>query len=450
MTQHSDSDFDHWAGLMSTLRDSSAWSEGVYYVRRVGETDPQDVYTVFSDHTNDCDVGAKYEWEAISVALFWTLKASLSMPSGDLVKIRVGACDLNDSADLKCHTLLFWPTHLISLTSNMQPARRSSWLLKLKDVESDPSLVSETAPMNTPDIPSGSCPSSRKRLRRRGSAGDTSPPSEHIEPEVESLPDEEFSDDNPDDAPVAADTPENQSKEQRYEESRSVYHTKAQFYPELLRPQRKTMSKFISLAAIERFKDLRGRKFIPQQCISLTDDNVSDVRRIVTGAGSLVDFSPSLINSLYCIPGIRRWENMSSKYLTATNQVMYKLVCSNWIHTMNYTSMNQKRLRFVYMLHHHDRFDFGKLVPFHDNRLRHGTTIGLIPFQGETQSTAYSESTFLVSLKMMVRPNLELDWWKKSSCGIFDDALRNLRNMCNAYSLFKEGEEKMKEMPREV
>ncbi|KAF3519542.1 hypothetical protein DY000_02062590 [Brassica cretica] len=88
MTQHSDSDFDHWAGLMSTLRDSSAWSEGVYYVRRVGETDPQDVYTVFPDHTNDCDVGAKYEWEAISVALFWTLKASLSMPSGDLVKIR--------------------------------------------------------------------------------------------------------------------------------------------------------------------------------------------------------------------------------------------------------------------------------------------------------------------------------------------------------------------------
>ncbi|KAF3579537.1 hypothetical protein DY000_02030190 [Brassica cretica] len=101
--------------------------------------------------------------------------------------------------------------------------------------------------------------------------------------------------------------------------------------------------------------------------------------------GSLVDFSPSLINSLYCSPGfeedpnwmdesidevcdfltddrIRRWENMSSKYLTATNKVLYKLVCSNWIPTMTYTSMNQKRLRFVYMLHHHDGFDFGKLV----------------------------------------------------------------------------------------
>ena len=106
--------------------------------------------------------------------------------------------------------------------------------------------------------------------------------------------------------------------------------------------------KFISMAAIERFKDLRGRKFIPQQCISLTDDNFSDVRRIVTGAGlihtltdidpyqlnvvrefianlfdaeerddgvavyvrgSLVDFSPSLINSLYCIPGFEEDPN---------------------------------------------------------------------------------------------------------------------------------------------
>ena len=99
--------------------------------------------------------------------------------------------------------------------------------------------------------------------------------------------------------------------------------------------------KFFSMVATERYKDLRGRKFIPQKCISLTDDNLSDVRRIVTGAGlihtltdidpyqpnvvrefianlpeaeeqddgvavyvrgSLVDFSPSLINSLYCIP----------------------------------------------------------------------------------------------------------------------------------------------------
>ncbi|KAF3522985.1 hypothetical protein F2Q69_00048615 [Brassica cretica] len=65
--------------------------------------------------------------------------------------------------------------------------------------------------------------------------------------------------------------------------------------------------------------------------------------------GSLVNFSPSLINSLYLIPTceedpdwltynidrvcaflknnrILRWEDMSSKFLTATNQVLYKLV----------------------------------------------------------------------------------------------------------------------------
>ncbi|KAF3535039.1 hypothetical protein F2Q69_00020704 [Brassica cretica] len=183
--------------------------------------------------------------------------------------------------------------------------------------------------------------------------------------------------------------------------------------------------KFISMAATERYLGLRGRKFINQQRLDLLDEKLADVRKIVTDAGlihtliefdvyhpnvvrefianlheaeeqddgvavyvrgSLIDFSPSLINSLYCIPGfeedpnwmeedidevcgfltngqINRWENMSSKYLTKTNQVLYMLVCSNWIPSMNYTSMNQKHLKFVYMLHHHEGgFDFGKLV----------------------------------------------------------------------------------------
>ena len=31
--------------------------------------------------------------------------------------------------------------------------------------------------------------------------------------------------------------------------------------------------------------------------------------------------------------------------------------------------------------------------------------------RSEAQSTAYSESTFLVSLKTMVRSNFEFDWW---------------------------------------
>ncbi|KAF2603858.1 hypothetical protein F2Q70_00027315 [Brassica cretica] len=260
--------------------------------------------------------------------------------------------------------------------------------------------------------------------------------------QVESLSEDESSDDNSDPPPVLAPTLENQTREQRYEESRSIYQTKAQHYPELLRPPRLPMTaKFISMAVADRpgmdsdireirglvadrFKDLRGRKFITQQCISLTDDNLSDVLRVVTKAGlihtltdidlfqpnvvrefianlpnaqerddgvavyvrgSLVYFSPSLINALYCIPGfeedpnwmdenmdevcgfltdgrIRQLENMSSKFLTATNQVLYKLVCANWIPSTNYTSMNQERLRFVYMLHHHEGFDFGKLV----------------------------------------------------------------------------------------
>ncbi|XP_033139810.1 uncharacterized protein LOC117131697 [Brassica rapa] len=307
------------------------------------------------------------------------------------------------------------PAHSISLTSNMQPTRRSSRLMKLKNVES--------TPMNPLDLSSGS--SSGKRSRRRVSAGDTAPLPPNIALEVESLSGGESPDDHSAEAPMAEDTPPNRSKEQRFEESRSVYQTKAQFYPELMRPSRRPMTeRFFSIEATERFRELRGRNFIPQQSISLTDENLSDVRKIVIGAGlihtltdldpyqpnvireflanlpeaeerddgvavyvrgSLVDFSPSLINSMYCIPGfeedpnwmderldevcgfltdgrIRRGENMSSKYLTATNQVLYKLVCSNWIPTRNYTSMNQRRLRFVYMLHHHDGFDFGKLV----------------------------------------------------------------------------------------
>ena len=111
-------------------------------------------------------------------------------------------------------------------TRSLSPARRSSRLLKLKNVESDPPCVSATAPMNTSVIPSGSCPSSQKRLRRRVSAGDNAPPPEHVEPEVKSLSDEDSSDDDPNEAPVAADTPENRSKEQRYEESRMVIKLK--------------------------------------------------------------------------------------------------------------------------------------------------------------------------------------------------------------------------------
>ncbi|KAG5412387.1 hypothetical protein IGI04_008706 [Brassica rapa subsp. trilocularis] len=284
----------------------------------------------------------------------------------------------------------------------MQPTRRSSRLMKLKNVES--------TPMNPLDFSSGS--SSGKRSRRRVSAGDTAPLPPNIALEVESLSDGESSDDHSAEAPMAEDTPPNRSKEQRFEESRSVYQTKAQFYPELMRPTRRPMTeRFFSIEATERFRELRGRNFIPQQSISLTDENLSDVRNIVIGAGlihtltdldpyqpnvireflanlpeaeerddgvavyvrgSLIDFSPSLINSMYCIPGfeedpnwmderldevcgfltdgrIRRGENMSSKYLTATNQVLYKLVCSNWIPTRNYTFNEPKATQIIAM-----------------------------------------------------------------------------------------------------
>ncbi|KAF3528864.1 hypothetical protein DY000_02039216 [Brassica cretica] len=261
------------------------------------------------------------------------------MSSGGLFKIRfllrdvlltrsVGTCGLNDSADLKCHTLSPLPAHSLSLSlslsSDMQPTRRSSRLSKLKNVESDPPCVSETAPMNTSDIPLDRVHPHESRFVVVSQTVIL-----HLRRSTLSR--------------KLTDTPENRSKEQRYVVSRNVYQTKPQFYPELMRPQRMPMTgKFFSMAATERYKDLRGRKCIPQQCISLTDDNLSDVRRIVTGAGlihtltdidpyqpnvvrefianlpeaeeqddgvdvyvrgSLVDFSPSLINSLYCIPG---------------------------------------------------------------------------------------------------------------------------------------------------
>ncbi|KAF8111837.1 hypothetical protein N665_0072s0048 [Sinapis alba] len=303
----------------------------------------------------------------------------------------------------------------------MQPSRRSTRLRNLADTAAVFSLTDATAPMDAHTSADGSSRQSRKRSRARASPSPMSP-----EQDIESLSEENSTDEdeaNPIDEAV---TTENISKEQRYEESRSMYQTKAQFYLELLRSKHLPLTpKFINLAATERYQGLRPRKFINQQRISLTDENLADVKKVVTEAGlihtlidfdayqpnvvrefianlldaeerddgvavyvrgSLVDFSPSLINSLYCIPGfeedpnwmevhidevcgfltdgkINRWENMSSKFLTATNQVLYKLVCSNWIPTMNYTAMNQERLKFIYILHHNEGgFDFGKLV----------------------------------------------------------------------------------------
>ncbi|XP_018465263.2 uncharacterized protein LOC108836624 [Raphanus sativus] len=266
-----------------------------------------------------------------------------------------------------------------------------------------------------------SASSSRRRAHRRSTRAASPEP---LSPEIESLSD---TDSDNDDTPLdATEIRVNQAKEQRFEESRSTYRTKSQLYPELMAPHTTPLDqRFFTAAAAERFRSLRRRKFITQHRISLIDVNMQDVRNVVRGAGLLhtltdvdayqptmvkefianlqdaeerdvgvavycrgymIDFSSSLINDIYCVPGfeddpnwlgenidevcgfltdgrINRWENMSSKFLTRTNQVLYKLVCTNWMPTMNYTNMNQDRLKFVYMLHHNeDGFNFGKLV----------------------------------------------------------------------------------------
>ncbi|KAF8079544.1 hypothetical protein N665_1020s0011 [Sinapis alba] len=216
-----------------------------------------------------------------------------------------------------------------------------------------------------------------------------------------------------------------QPKNPRYEASRALCQSRIQENPDLLRSKIPPItSRFLTAHAARRYKNLTPRKFVIQQRLDLADENLFDVKRVVVKAGliytlidsdpfqpnvvrefvanlseaeerddgvavyvrgSLVTFSPSLINAMYLLPGfeedpdyaaedidrvcafltdnqVQRWENMSSKYLSKLNQVLYKLVCSNWIPTTNYTAMNQDRLKFLYMIHHQHGFDFGKLV----------------------------------------------------------------------------------------
>lgn len=251
------------------------------------------------------------------------------------------------------------------------------------------------------------------------------PPPEPTDKEVESLSEGNSSDETPDNSPDKVMEENFLPKEPRYEESREIYKARAEAYPEIMRPKNLPLTKrYITFSARERHSDLRSRKFIEQQSLSLTNEKLAEVKQVVVKAGliytvidsdafqpsvvreflanlvdaeprddgvsmyirgSLVDFSPNLINSMYRVPvsgddaswldvnidevcgfltdhKVNRWENMTSKYLTATNQVLYKHVCSNWMPTMNYTSMNQERLRFVYAMYHPHGFNFGKLV----------------------------------------------------------------------------------------
>ncbi|KAF3522364.1 hypothetical protein F2Q69_00050330 [Brassica cretica] len=271
----------------------------------------------------------------------------------------------------------------------MQPSQRSARLKQVMEATETVLLSSLTATPST----------SRKHQRKRPSASSTAPPPESSSLHIESL--SASSDDEGEHFPP---------KEPRYEASHEIFQARTHEFPHIMRPTRTPVTaRYISMGAMERYNTLKPRKFINQQRLSFTEETLLDVKKVVVDLGlihtvidsdafqpivvrefvanlldaedrevgvavyvkgSLVDFSPSLINSVYCIPGfeedpnwldanidvvcgfltdnrIRRWENMSSKYLTATNQVLYKLVCSNWIPSMNYTTMNQERLRIV-------------------------------------------------------------------------------------------------------
>ncbi|KAF3574099.1 hypothetical protein F2Q69_00059366 [Brassica cretica] len=291
----------------------------------------------------------------------------------------------------------------------MQPVRRSSRLTRNTNSAHLSTQVPETAA-------SSSRKNSRKSSQRRIRC---TPPPEDSEPEVESLSEENSSEEEEDMQEEIL------PKETRYVNSRTAFQGLYQEKPDLLRPSKKPLSaRFITQGARERYVRLKPRKFIHQQRLSLSDKNLHDVKKVVADAGllytvcdsdsfqpsivrefvanlgdaeprgdgvavyvrgSLIEFSQSLINTMYCIPRceedsnwmdekldkvctllsgnrIKRWEDMSSKYLTVTNQVLYKLVCSNCIPTMSYTAMNAERLRFIYMLHLRKGFNFGKVI----------------------------------------------------------------------------------------
>ncbi|XP_018446420.2 uncharacterized protein LOC108818063 [Raphanus sativus] len=332
---------------------------------------------------------------------------------------------------LPCVTLsLLRRIEVSLLLSNMSTPRRSARLQPSGDAPCNPS----PNPSAVSQAPSASC--TRKYARKRPRRPTRSTPSrEPSEPADD--PTSESDDDTadvtpehvaPQDPPQAgdeADCTELISKNIRHATIRDAFQARIRENPELLKPSNRPFNRlFASFAATERYHSLENRKFLEQLRLPLSDEDLQDVKEVVLQSGliytlidvdpfqpsvvrefianlpdaeerddglavyvrgAVVNFSPSLINSIYCTTGedkepswmkenidevcgfltegrVRRWEDMSSKYLTPQNQVLYKLVCSNWIPTTAYTAMNIERLRFVYMLHHHTRFDFGKLV----------------------------------------------------------------------------------------
>lgn len=216
---------------------------------------------------------------------------------------------------------------LLSPNRNMQPLQRSARLQQAMEITETPPIL----------FPSPGLSTSRKRQRKRCSSS-APPPPESPPPDVGSL---FASSDDEDDNFLP--------KDPRYEASREIFQARSREFPDLLRPKRKPITaRFISVAATERYKALKHRNFVTQQSISLTEERLSDVKKVVVDAGliytvinsdsfqptvvrefvanlldvderddgdvfyvrgSLVDFSPSLINSMYYMRGFEEDPN---------------------------------------------------------------------------------------------------------------------------------------------
>ncbi|KAF2543420.1 hypothetical protein F2Q68_00029775 [Brassica cretica] len=250
----------------------------------------------------------------------------------------------------------------------MQPTRRSSRLSERGTSTPAPSAAGPSGP-------------SRKRIRTQR---------REITPPPSSPPAAYTSSSSTDDEVEAF-----QPKEPCYQASHAIFQAQNQENPEMLRSNITPFSsRFVTSNSGERYEKLAPREFVIQQRLDVNDENLFDVKRVVVRSGLIYTlihsdlFHPNVVKEFIANLGaaedrgngvavflhidrvcsfltdnrVQRWEAMSSKYLAPTNQVIYKLVCSNWIPTTNYTSMNQERVKFLYMIHHHRSFDFGQMV----------------------------------------------------------------------------------------
>lgn len=155
-------------------------------------------------------------------------------------------------------------SHLASLSrhthvpSSMQPMRRCSRLRSFVKDSGNPSLSE----------PPVSRSKAHKRVRRRIRC---TPPPEPTEAEIESLSETNAYEENSGESDASME--ENfLPQESRYEASRATFQALYQANPQLLRPPKPPRSsRFASTEASERYRDLKGRKFLDQQMLTLTD-----------------------------------------------------------------------------------------------------------------------------------------------------------------------------------